>query len=557
MIRFKEHMNEAVGMGLSGLKEYVSKNSSVNPGEKRINVLVDKIRNNKEVLLIDNTKVVFVNQEDIIADLLDYKLQKLKTINGDIILLTKIAKSLDFGGQFGNVDNLVGVTIKNIPFGSGGNTIIGESIQCIGFFYDPGTIEDFTYNKTKDLDKILDKIDVHDKEGPKKYWKDEDTFNIFRLSIYQLILNSHRSLSDIGLKPDNIIHKDISSYYKIAKENSYITDIGKENTADVVLYNGNNFLENLNEYEVDSDNYIIKINKQKNNLNEFVQISLKANGRLGDLSSLNKIANKYKYMIYEDFSDFIKQIAKKASNFLYSIPKKVKNFISSFTKKLDKTNSSFEEYEISLMANLGLSMNEKKGVPGAEDFEILSKDKDKFMNIVQVLNKALVEVEVMLKNYGDAVKYKLPKDKIKWHDGIDKDVTRYIYYNTVSVLTLRDFLKSNKNIEEMQYLEREIIYGNTSLPLIKVIGTDLNNYIEFLPMQKDDKMSGKYPILGVSIVKARGLKGHYAIYFHILSTIYIKEPTYIQIQMRTKQVKQYVIDGNITISLDRFMKRYK
>jgi hypothetical protein len=128
-----------------------------------------------------------------------------------------------------------------------------------------------------------------------------------------------------------------------------------------------------------------------------------------------------------------------------------------------------------------------------------------------------------------------------------------LYYNYVSALTALKYIESIKSIKDFHGLEIEAIYGNTSLPLIKITGHDTGSLERLKINPSPTSETSSLPVFAIQAT----LSGHHmAYYFHVLS-VTKENPQYMQVQLRTKGSAQYVVDANVFITIDKFNTKYK
>ena len=389
-----------------------------------------------------------------------------------------------------------------------------------------------------------------------------------------------------SFKYTDAIHSKINDYYEITKARGLVNkSIKKENTADVVLYNGSNFLENLKNEDnkvqpSEKNKYKIQIkNEDGKILNEFVQISLKAGGRIGDISAFTTISNNHKYMYHTTESTGSQEISfdesfsfkgllgilNKFRNFVFKVSKKVKEKILSVKDflfaKLKHIDTFAQRANKKLLKEL---LNEDYSFAGIDEArmslpsekELFDKfsDKRRYANLAKKVNSGIKELKKELNKFGDNAIYQIPEAiAVPSTPPSSPKEMRYIYYNAVSVLTLLEYLHSIEEVKDFSKVEIDMIYGNTTLPLIKVYA-DPEHYIEFLatdPNANLDNFKNNYPIFGLKINQSGD---HLSFYLYLLSITKTNEVAYIKIQMRTKQEKQYVVDGQSIITYQKFLK---
>lgn len=462
-----------------------------------------------------------------------------------------------FKGQFSQVKKKDSF---NINFSGGKNTKIGESIQVCGFFMDLDLTDNFKFNETsyKNFIKQINnkKLNLADPIGIiENYMSSEKDFINYSKSLFNILYASSLASKDLKryLNFTGVIHNDINYFYSISRTKGFTdSKISKDNTADCVLYTGKNFLKNFeNEKSVlDTSNYNVKIKIDGEVTNEFLQISLKSGGRLGDLSTFTSISNNHKYFMYESFSSYLLSLKNKTKKIFLNITKKFSQTFNYIMKSIKGIPKKHEQIAISLF-NEGINEN-RQTLPKEHEIFEKYKDEDEFNNLKLKIHDGLHEIKNKLDSLGDGIIYNLPDFKIPNKPNAKE--MRFLYFNAVSILTMKEYLETISKVSDFQTVEIEMIYGNTLLPLVKVF-TDYQNPIEYLPISNDIKNKiESIPTFGFMFNVTKG--GYLSFYIHILSTIHTNEPTYIKIQMRTKGSGQYVVDGQSLINYKQFAKAY-
>jgi DNA-binding protein Fis len=474
--------------------------------------------------------------------------------NGNQYKFTKFFKG-DFSGFSGNT--------SKINFGNGKNTKIGESIQNIGFYL---TESDLSMDSEKLYKKILGinyKINSADPSGvEKKYLNSFETFKKYELSFIQILSASVEAIKQIRQNESkfssfNTVHKNIQRYYNILKKKKLVNkNIKKENTADLILYTGKDILDNIENGKLVTreGSWVISVEVNGVEKNKIVQISLKSGGRIGDSSTLNIIANKYKKDIFDEikenvieypqeleegFLDYLKKTANKVFNYFKKIVKKAELFFKRYFKKYD--DQLFNDLK-------NLSINEKRfdRLP-KEDmiWEFYNSNQSAAKKLMEKkFNSAMSSIINKMNSFSVKTTYNIKEKTLNIPKNITKEELRLIYYNVVSILTFSDYLDTVISIEDITKLEQEIVLGNSIFPLIKVEASG-DNPVEFIRVSTPK--SPPETVLGLLINKK---EEHYVFYIFILSSI--KDPKqYLKIQMRTSG-DQYKIDGNAYVSEKQF-----
>jgi len=477
---------------------------------------------------------------------------------------------------------------KSIQFSGGNNTPIGESIQIAGMILpDPKKATAFKFGKPglyNDLKAFLTDSGNNLAAGNAffdKYMAKEEDFNAYAESIVTTLgdaFQAMRELKSYMPKTANILHKDIKEFYKISKNRNWIDkNISKDSTADCLLYTGPNFLSNLGnkESELDASDYDIKVKINGKVTNTFVQISLKNGGRLGDISTFTKIADDIiRLSNMEKLTDLDEgfwggawdKVKGGIQKVTLNINNSIKKSISKLIKVLDikKWDSEFSKISRDLIAKdapkgFKFKFWEAGGKYATEDeiFEVY-KDAKKWQGLKATIDSGLLDIRKTLRTkLGDGVVVNMPMYKLA--QPTNKTKMRYLYYDAVSVLTMQNFLKKISTVEDFQKLEVDIMYGNTALPLVVVYTNDAIK-LKKLPVlnQDNNKETREYPVVGFkySISQAKQENtAHLSFYFFVLSVTNTDEPKYIQIQMRTKQEKQYVVDGQGIYTYNQFKSK--
>ena len=450
---------------------------------------------------------------------------------------------------------------SKISFGGGENTKIGESIQNIGLYLSESDLNSKDlYSMIKNYTNNKDLNLSHPDGIVEKYMKDPETFNKYRASFIQILYASVQAKKEILLNNTKSIHLDIQKYYNILKKHkdTVSKNIKKENTADMVLYTGDNFLNNLENGKIISEdnNWIIKIFIDGKITNEFVQISLKSGGRIGDSKILTDIAKKFKftvmdpveenYIIYsnslnEGFTEFIQ----KSYNYVKNIFKKLSNrLLSFFDKKFSKIEDELFN-EIMKNSKFNENLNEKKFDSFAKEkmiWDEFKTDKKYYIKLFETkYAKSLDSIKNKLSSFGEQAKIKIEgSEYLKVPLSVTSEELRLIYYNIVSIQVFDDYIHTVTDLDDILKIEQALVIGNTTLPLIKIEASG-NNPIEFIQIKKIK--SPPKDAIGLLINKT---KQHLSFYIFIISSLK-QDDKYLKIQMRTSG-NQYKIDGQSYIS---------
>jgi hypothetical protein len=295
-----------------------------------------------------------------------------------------------------------------------------------------------------------------------------------------------------------LIHKSIKKYYS-ATERSDLVDGVKDNTADAVVTNVSvdELISKLqNNYPVEYDNSGVCSIKGTNI--KFIQVSLKK-GK--DVAQLGKIygflKDKYNLLSNEDvlnlavnegFSDFFKKgidfIKKAGTEFLQKISA-IGKLLSGFGKKIGNALTKVPKKNID---DLEMQLR-KAGMRGSlkESMNELSENKISMWDSFDEISKNQELLDIIAKNTNSEFsKLKQASDKNKsfYYKGykqlnpkapISKDNVAKLITNFQSAIVLQNVLgdiegDSKKLYSQLIELEKEMVYGKTTLPLYKVYG---------------------------------------------------------------------------------------
>ena len=303
-------------------------------------------------------------------------------------------------------------------------------------------------------------------------------------------------------KTPYLIHKNIKGYYS-ATERSELVDGIKDNTADCVVCNvpGSELISKLN------DGLPVEYDKkgvctiQGTNI-KFLQVSLKKGkgaAQLGkiygflkdkygllDAADVKKLALE-SVQLDEGLRDFLNKgatfIKSLGSNLLEKISK-LGSFLSGFLKKMEKGFKKSPKSDVKRLEKelfkAGLHegiLNEAKKPTIWDSFDTISKNQNVLNKLVDNVNK---EMESLVKaSMANSAFYFKGYSKLKLTAPVSKDDVAKLLTNFQSAIVLKSILGDLSGDAKSLYsqlveLEKEMVYGKTTLPLYKVFGLDKN-----------------------------------------------------------------------------------
>ena len=341
--------------------------------------------------------------------------------------------------------------------------------------------------------------------------------------IAQLMAGMTKFTDDMNFKGAYICHKSIKSYYQ-ATERSELVDGVKDNTADCVISNvpASELISKLSEglpVEYDKKGVCTITGTSI----KFIQVSLKkaeGGAQLGKIYGFLK--DKYNLLGTEDVKklalesvqlneglrDFLNKgvafIKSIGSNLLQKISQLGK-FLFGFSKKIFKGLKKSPKSEVKKLEKellrAGLHegiLNEAKKPSIYDSFEQIATNQ-------KVLDKLVSNVDTKLKALSTAAIsnpafYYNGYEKLSLTAPVTKDTVAKLLTNFQSAIVLKNILgdlsgDAKKLYSQLIDIEKEMIYGKTTLPLYKVFGVDKDGkgttYKQFPGSSKfvEDKLS--------------------------------------------------------------------
>ena len=402
-----------------------------------------------------------------------------------------------------------------------------------------------------------------------------------------------------GTKNWNIIHNQIGAYYKAEIKNPFTkTEGGKANTADCIICdsNINSFLENMKSQKVyyDSNGLCTLETGEK-----FFQVSLKqaeGGAQLGKITS--DFASKFGVLRTDDLlnmlvhegvelNEGIRDLFNKGKEFIKSVGKKVVDkiyqmsnaFKSMYQKNIGALKSSQKQSEkiidkkvMNIKVNKKFLKEAKGKMTLEEQVEGTSKDPRAFNELHSIVKAEFNSVTKNTSRQGllSVGDKSVPKSKPQL-DVVRKLMANAKAYNSINrilsiavgqVRSLDDIFK------EMLELEKQMFFGRTSLPLVKVFGLKSNGSgtaWKFLKTGKEfveDRISAFTDLPEyVLVVNSQGQsEGYMNITTAMLSHLNHKtqEPSYNLVSMRTNSAASttFVIEGSKVVPLSYIQKNF-
>lgn len=391
----------------------------------------------------------------------------------------------------------------------------------------------------------------------------------------------------------HLIHKNIKGYYN-ATERSDLVDGVKDNTADCVVSSvpGNELISKLGEgLAVEFDSKGVCTIKGTNI--KFLQVSLKKGkeeaqlgkiyGFLKDKYELLSTEDVYNLSITEGLSDFFKRgidfIKNVGTKFMEKLSQ-VGKLLSGFGKKISSALQKSPTKEVSSLEKqlqrAGMKGNIKEGLLGEAKVTMwdslgeIAKNQKLLDVVTKNTNSKLLELKKAAgKNpafYYDGYK------KLKIKAPIPQDDVAKLLTNFQSAIVLKNMLgdlesDSKTLYSKMVELEKEMIYGKSTLPLYKVYGLNKDGggtaYEQFPGSEKyvEEKLASDLSDVVVFYLYTGQLTNYFSMRGYGLSGISEKtgDLKYSQFRMGTNSSGRYSynFEGVSEIPLGKVKKSLK
>ena len=304
----------------------------------------------------------------------------------------------------------------------------------------------------------------------------------------------------LPFKTPYLIHKNIKSYYS-ATERSELVDGVKDNTADCVVCNvpGSELISKLNEgLPVEYDKKGVCTIKGTNI--KFLQVSLKKGkgaAQLGkiygflkdkygllDSADVKKLALE-SVQLDEGLRDFLNKgvtfIKSLGSKLLEKISK-LASFLGGFLKKMEKGFKKSPKSDVKRLEKelfkAGLHegiLNEARKPKIWDSFDTIAKNQNVLNKLVDNVNKEMSSL--VNASMANPAFYFKGYSKLALTAPVSKDDVAKLLTNFQSAIVLKSILGDLTGDAKTLYsqlveLEKEMVYGKTTLPLYKVFGLD-------------------------------------------------------------------------------------
>ena len=304
----------------------------------------------------------------------------------------------------------------------------------------------------------------------------------------------------LPFKTPYLIHKNIKGYYT-ATERSELVDGVKDNTADCVVCNvpGSELISQLNAgLPVEYDKKGVCTIKGTNI--KFLQVSLKKGKGAAQLGKIyGFLKDKYGLLDSEDvkklalesvqLDEGLRDFLSKGVTFIKSLGSqllekisKLANFLGGFLKKMEKGFKKSPKSDVKRLEKelfkAGLHegiLNEAKKPKIWDSFDTIAKDQKVLNKLVDNVNK---EMGSLVKaSMANPAFYFKGYSKLALTAPVTKDDVAKLLTNFQSAIVLKSILGDLTGDAKTLYsqlveLEKEMVYGKTTLPLYKVFGLD-------------------------------------------------------------------------------------
>ena len=390
-----------------------------------------------------------------------------------------------------------------------------------------------------------------------------------------------------------LIHKNIRKYYD-ATERSDLVDGVKDNTADCVVSNvpASELISKL------ADGAPVQFNKKgicsiKGTSIKFLQVSLKKGkeeaqlgkiyGFLKDRYGLLSTDDVYNLSISEGLSDFFKKgadfIKSVGTNFIEKI-KKLNSLLNKVSKKMSSALRKAPTKEISTLEK----QLQKAGMKGKINESSLNEAKTTIWESLAEISKNKKLLKIVVDNTNNKMsdlKKAADKNSAFYFGGykklsvsgkITQDDVAKLLTNFQSAIVLKEILGDLQSDAKSLYsqmvdLEKEMVYGKTTLPIYKVYGLSKDGqgtaYEEYPGAEKyvEEKMNKDLADVVVFYLYTEKLKNYFSIRAYGLSGISEKtgDLKYSQFRMGTNASGRYSynFEGVSEIPLSKVKKSLK
>jgi len=510
----------------------------------------------------------------------------------------------------------------------GGSTSTLETAQCIGVFYDGNdewNTEDGRKKVEEKIVKVLSNGEDWHKTGKDNLISKMPNFSNEDFAILiDLIQGMNDFVSAIvGFTP-HIIHGTIDKGYKKAEEKNTLVQVSgvKDNTADAIICNSSaaDLTTAIEKQGVASDDQGICKTTGKPEIT-FVQVSLKKSkdgAQLGKTTSALLLKHKispalaiYRQVVGEQYhpdyarlmtegwmGDFVKSSFNKlkdiASGIAAAFNKVIegaKNLARGWVGDFKKVWAQETTAAISDFSRLfGVDSRDVKSLTEAFNSYIdtgqmfLAEETEESLNELlksartQDVNKFVDSITkrvsdlVILYDTQDYLHHVIGKPIVpaKVAKDFNMDISIKLLANEVSLRTLNKIFATNSSnmgqlVKDMIDIQKEMLFGKTSLPLYKVYAKELDSKsYEYLGTAADFASTKiteigedlSYPVSGFS-VKLQKSK-YYNIESWIITGVVNGASTYSQLRMGTNKAGafSYVIEGSKTKDQAQYNKKF-